>query len=219
MNKNPEPLIELDGEQREQIKASLPSKDTLIVDSMLRAGVPRSMARPDFSMAQEFGKPGEYLAGWGKKARAFFAEGRVLFIGAEREADMLASGRMLYGLARSLILNRNSCRVVPLATIAGALTRDSEAALLGELEDMDALLLPDFLSENRPAPFDQGTMSRLEGWLYHQLCRKGQGFVLVAETADFSQCSKWWSRWFLSAMQERMESFIVTKSGRDFDLR
>ena len=194
------------------------SRDSLIIDSMLRAGVPRSMARPDFSMKAEFNAPGEYLASWGRRASTFFSEGRVLLLGAERSSDILIVGRMLYGLARSLILNRNSCRVVPLPTILQLLSgRESDASMLAELEDMDALLLPDFYAKGKQPPFSQDAMSKLEGWMFHQLTRKGQSFILVCETTNIDQCSAWWNRWLLAAIRERLSSFIL--AGEEFDIR
>ena len=82
---------------------------------------------------------------------------------------------------------------------------------------MDALLLPDFYAKGKQPPFSQDAMSKLEGWMFHQLTRKGQSFILVCETTNIDQCSAWWNRWLLAAIRERLSSFIL--AGEEFDIR
>ena len=193
-------------------------RNAMVTQSMLRAGVPHSMARPDFSMAAEFGKPGEFMRDWCRKAGAFFAEGRVLYMGAMTKEDAAPVSRMQYAVARALILNRISCRVVPLSMIVNhLLLRENEAAL-GEIEELDVLILPDFYTLNRQPPFSAENLSRLEGWLFQQVCRKGQGLVMVSEAPTINACD-WWSRWLLAALEDRATSITLLNKGTGYDIR
>lgn len=196
-----------------------PDAAELTAASLLRAGVPRKMAVPTYSLVTDFGpKVGEWAKGWCGKARAFFDQGNLLHIGSLHDDCGPVAARLLFGLARGLTLSRIACRVVPLSIVANCLAEPGSPSL-GELEDLDVLIVPDFHVARRDPPFDRNTLSRIEGWLFAQATRAGQGFILASGTAQSLMDCSWWSPWLTFTLADRATSVVLADKGTSFELR